>query len=216
MHPVVHDVVRDLVAFLFERLDHKASINQILHSELAQFDQFFVQFLSSELLPQQLLPRRGQCAHLRVGDDVAIHNRSDAVHDLRLLGGRSTTNWPNWKHAAGQHSDGKWTHHILHTFLISSTISPRRCSVFVATKRGNLPATSIKSPCRVNITLRSRTSTRLTPDSAAASFISTSVNKLSTAGGKGPKRSRQSRRSRSSCSRDMISAISRYDRMRMA
>ena len=29
MHPLVDNVIRDLVAFLFERLDHKASVNQI-------------------------------------------------------------------------------------------------------------------------------------------------------------------------------------------
>src|SRR5207247_8069867 len=216
MHPLVHDVVRDLVAFLFERLDHNASVNQIFQGKLAQFNHFFFQFLSGELLPQQFLPRGGQRAHLRVGDDVAVYNCGDAIHDLGFLSSRSATNRAYCKHEAGQHCDAKLMDHVPHNFLISSTISPRRCSVFVATKRGNLPATSIKSPCRVNITLRSRTSTRLTPDSAAASLISTSANKLSTAGGNAPKRSRQSRSSRSSCSRDEISAISRYERMRMA
>src|SRR5207253_971054 len=99
----------------------------------------------------------------------------------------------------GRQDKRKRTHDVFHNFFISSTISQSRCSILAPTKRGNLPATSIKSPRRVNINLRSRTSTRLTPASAAASLISTSVNKLSTAGGDGPKRSRQSRRKRSNC-----------------
>ena len=94
VHPLIHDVVRDLVAFLFECLNHKASIDQIFQRHLAQFDQFFVQFLSRHLLPQQLFARRGQSAHLRVGDDVTVHNRRDAVYHLGLLGSRRAAKWP--------------------------------------------------------------------------------------------------------------------------
>src|SRR5207249_4691584 len=141
---------------------------------------------------------------------------SDAVNDLRLLGECRPTNRQYGQRKNRQQGDGKLTHHVSHSFLISSRISLRRCSILVPTKRGNLPATSIKSPPRVNISLRSRTSTRLTPDFAAASLISARRNKLSTAGGNGPNRSRQSRRKRSNCSCAAISAISRYARIRNA
>ena len=91
-------------------------------------------------------------------------------------------------------------HEGSHNFFISSRISPRCCSILASTKRGNLPATSIKSPRRVNINLRSRTSTRFIPDFAAASLISMRPNKLSTAAGNGPNRSRQSWPRRCNCS----------------
>src|SRR5439155_13539746 len=158
-------------------------------------------------------PRRGQLPHLRVGDDVAIHNGSDAVYLLSFLGKRGRTDGQHGKPKDCERNDHKGTL-FSHNFFISSRISRRCCSIFAPTKRGNLPATSIKSPRRVNINLRSRTSTRLTPDFAAASLISMRLNKLSTAGGNGPNRSRQSRRRRSNCSCEVISATVRYARMR--
>src|SRR5262249_4480523 len=154
--------------------------------------------------------------YLRECDDVAIHNRGDAVDHLGFLGECSATNGQKRKRADRQRDGGKWTHEGSHNFFISSRISPRYSSILAPTNRGNLPATSIKSPRRVNISFRSRTSTRFIPDFAAASLISMRPKRLSTAGGNGPKRSRQSRRRRSNCSRVVTSATSRYARMRGA
>src|SRR6266853_4538187 len=209
-------MIRNLVALFFERLNDKPSINQIFQRQFSGFLELVSQLLTSVLRAQQFFPWRRQNAHLRVRDHVAIHDRSDAVNDLRLLGERSATNGGQGQPKNRQQGDGKQTHHVSHSFVISSGISLRCCSILAPTKRGNLPATSIKSPPRVNISLRSRTSTRLTPDPAAASLISMSANRLSTPRGNGPKRSRQSRRKRSNCSYAVISAISRYARIRSA
>src|SRR5439155_3222993 len=202
-------MIRNLVALFFERLNDKPSINQVFQRQFSGFLQLVSQLLAGVLRAQQFFPWRRQNAHLRVRDHVAIHDRSDAVNDLRLLGERSATNGRQGQPKNRQQGDGKQTHHVSHSFVISSRISLRCCSILAPTKRGNLPATSIKSPPRVNISLRSRTSTRLTPDFAAASFISARRNKLSTAGGNDPNRSRQSRRKRSNWFRTAISAMSR-------
>src|SRR5947208_1382179 len=207
-------MIRNFVAFFFECLNDEPSIDQIFQRQFSRFLQLVSQLLAGVLRTQQLFPWCRQNAHLRVRDDVAVHNRSDAVNDLGLLGKRRPTN-RQWRQAKNrQQDDGKQTHHVSHSFLISSRISLRCCLILAPTKRGNLPATSIKSPRRVNINLRSRTSTRFIPDFAPASLISMRPNKLSTAAGNGPKRSRQSRPRRCNCSCVVTSATLRYARMR--
>src|SRR5207244_8055982 len=145
--------------------------------------------------------------HLRIGDDLPVDDRGNAIDHfwLRLGGISSATNGRKIQEGSSDQRDKDWPHHV--NFFVNSSTSPR-CVDF-ATKRGNLPSTSINSPRRVSINFLSRASTRVMPALAAASLISARRNRLSTAPGNFPKRSRHSRRTRSNCSRVLISAISR-------
>ena len=47
MYSLIHDVIRDFVAFFLERLNDEPPIDQVFYRELAQFRQFLRQFLPS-------------------------------------------------------------------------------------------------------------------------------------------------------------------------
>jgi hypothetical protein len=49
VHALVHNVIRDLKAFLLERLDDKSSIYQVLQSKLAYLFQFVFEILTGDL-----------------------------------------------------------------------------------------------------------------------------------------------------------------------
>src|SRR4029077_16698142 len=59
MYSLIHDMIRDFVAFFLERLYDEPPIDQIFYCHLAQFRQFFRQFVPRVLLTKQSLLRRG-------------------------------------------------------------------------------------------------------------------------------------------------------------
>src|SRR5947208_494539 len=199
-------MIGNLEVIFLKRLNDKLAIDQILKSRRADFLDLLDELLAVKLGAQQFLARRDQTAHLRVGNDVAVDDRRDAVDNFWFRRGVSGATYRRKIQQAGcDQGDENLPHHI--NFFVSSKTSPR-CARF-ATKRGNLPSTSISSPRRVSINFRSRTSTRVMPVLAAASLISARRNRLSTAAGNFPNRSCHSRLMRSNCSRVLISAISR-------
>ena len=91
VHPLIDVMIGDLVVLFLEGLDDQLAIDQILEPELADFPHFFDQFLAGELRTQLLFARDDQRTHLRIGDDVTVHDRGDAIDDLGglAIGGKT-------------------------------------------------------------------------------------------------------------------------------
>ena len=68
-----------------ERLDDELAVDQILKSGCARFLNLLLQLRPTKLLPKQPFAGLGETAHLRVSNNVAVHDRGDAIDDPRLF-----------------------------------------------------------------------------------------------------------------------------------
>ena len=77
--------------FLVKRLDDELAIDQILEGGAAGGLDLFLELLPVVLGPQQSLARSRQSANLRIGNNIAIYDGSDAVDNARLIVSREGT-----------------------------------------------------------------------------------------------------------------------------
>ncbi|MEY2480727.1 MAG: hypothetical protein QOI04_1654, partial [Verrucomicrobiota bacterium] len=89
--PLVHEMLRKFEFFLVERLDDELAIDEVLESGTPGGLDLLVQFLAVILRPEQAFPRRREPAHLRVGNNIAIHDGSDAIDNARIVLRRERT-----------------------------------------------------------------------------------------------------------------------------
>ena len=68
-----------------KRLDDELAIDQIFQGGRARFLNLLLQLWAMKLLPEQAFARLGKTAHLRVGNNVAVHDGGDAIDDPRLF-----------------------------------------------------------------------------------------------------------------------------------
>jgi hypothetical protein len=66
-------------------LHDELPVDQILQRCLTRLLELLLQLLALELRAQESFPRRGDPADLRVSNDLAIHNRGDAVDHARVV-----------------------------------------------------------------------------------------------------------------------------------
>jgi len=86
-----NEMLGQLEFFLVEGLDDQLTIDQVLERGGAGGLDLFVELLAVVLRPEQPFARLGKAAHLRVGDNVAVHDRGDSVDDAGLVVGRERT-----------------------------------------------------------------------------------------------------------------------------
>ena len=85
VHPLVDEMIGNLVILLLERLNNQLAVDQIFEGEFPCFLDFFDQLGAGELRAENFLPRDNERTHLRVGDDLPIDDGSDAIDHLRVL-----------------------------------------------------------------------------------------------------------------------------------
>ncbi len=84
VHSLLNEIVGKFELFLGKRLHNQLAIDQILERGIPGRLDLLRQLLPLELRMQQSLARPGKPAHLRVGDDIAVHDGRDAVNNLAL------------------------------------------------------------------------------------------------------------------------------------